>query len=540
MEKMANWFLGKNSRQTWLVRKFSILNFKFSLTEGLLVLLTLIVASFLRLYRIADYMTFLGDEGRDVMVAKGILEGNFTLLGPRASAGDFFLGPIYYYMIAPFLWLTRLDPVGPAIMVALFSIATVFLVYFVGKKLFGTKAGIMSAMLYTVSPLVIVYSRSSWNPNPMPFFSLLSLYILFVALKNNILKLFILVGFLLGIAIQLHYLTVFLGVIVFTFVLLGNLFQDRKKIFIKYLKQYGSLLIGFIAGIFPFLLFEGRHGFPNTKTIFNFVFIDSGANNYPPQESFVSHITDTFFRLFGRLITFFPSPDRIETHTYTNLDLWYWGTILLATASILALFFVKDKLKIILFALWLFFGVVLFGFYKKSIYDYYFGFMFPLPFLLVGNLLSSLWSTKKLKVAGIAVSVVLFTGLMAINLFGNPFKYEPNRQKDQAKNIAEFVLSKTGGKPFNFALITGGNSDHLYRYFFEIENRAPVTIENIAIDPERKSVTSQLLVICEQKDCQPLGNSLWEVAGFGRAEITGEWDLIFVKVFRLVHFSENN
>src|SRR5690348_469854 len=85
----------------------------------------LFLAAFLRLYRISDYMTFLGDEGRDVLVAKGILEGHFTLLGPRSSAGDFFMGPAYYYMITPFLWLFQYDPVGPAVMVALIGIVTV-------------------------------------------------------------------------------------------------------------------------------------------------------------------------------------------------------------------------------------------------------------------------------------------------------------------------------------------------------------------------------------------------------------------------------
>jgi 4-amino-4-deoxy-L-arabinose transferase-like glycosyltransferase len=99
-------------------------------------------------------MTFLGDEGRDALVAKGILEGNFTLLGPRSSAGDFFMGPIYYYFITPFLWLWHLDPVGPAIMVALFSVATIFLTYWVGKKFFNQTAGLFAAALYAVSPLV--------------------------------------------------------------------------------------------------------------------------------------------------------------------------------------------------------------------------------------------------------------------------------------------------------------------------------------------------------------------------------------------------
>ena len=50
-----------------------------------LLLLILFVAAFFRIYRISDYMTFLGDEGRDAIVAKNILHGNFTLLGPGLS-----------------------------------------------------------------------------------------------------------------------------------------------------------------------------------------------------------------------------------------------------------------------------------------------------------------------------------------------------------------------------------------------------------------------------------------------------------------------
>ncbi|MBI1982345.1 MAG: hypothetical protein HYS68_02065, partial [Candidatus Levybacteria bacterium] len=74
------------------------------------VLGILLVAAFLRLYKISDYMTFLGDEGRDALVVYGILHGKFTLLGPTASVGGFFLGPIYYYFMAPFLWLFNYDP----------------------------------------------------------------------------------------------------------------------------------------------------------------------------------------------------------------------------------------------------------------------------------------------------------------------------------------------------------------------------------------------------------------------------------------------
>src|SRR6185312_16623596 len=102
-----------------------------------LLLLILLLAAFLRLYRIQDYMTFLGDEGRDVLVVWNILHGHPTLLGPTASVGGFFLGPIYYYFMTPFLWLFNYNPVGPAVMIAIFGVITIWLVYKIGSEFFN-------------------------------------------------------------------------------------------------------------------------------------------------------------------------------------------------------------------------------------------------------------------------------------------------------------------------------------------------------------------------------------------------------------------
>src|SRR5690242_3578506 len=105
---------------------------KHAIVLGLLLLLA--VGAYLRLYRISEYMTFLGDEGRDMLVMKRmIMDHKFTLLGPTASVGGFFLGPIYYYFMLPFVWASGMNPAGAAVMVALFGIATIYLVYLVGK-----------------------------------------------------------------------------------------------------------------------------------------------------------------------------------------------------------------------------------------------------------------------------------------------------------------------------------------------------------------------------------------------------------------------
>lgn len=503
----------------------------------IVLIIILLVAAFFRLYRVSDYMTFLGDEGRDVLVVKGILEGNLTFLGPRASAGDFFTGPIYYYMMAPFLWLWQLDPVGPAIMVGLFGVATVFLVYIVGKNFFNEKTGLIAAALYAVSPLVLQYSRSSWNPNALPFFALLTMFVLYKGITQvRSWKYFLLTGFLLGICIQLHYISLFLAAAIAILVFAMNWYLHGKIKIVQTLKYYLQIFAGFIIGFAPFLAFEVRHGFPNTKTIFSFVTKDSVETGYATYNAFYEPIADVFFRIFARLVFNYPISSNYDLYPLIALQLTGLGILIAAVTSIILVVRTKNKFAAMLLLTWLVVGVFLFGFYKKPIYDYYLVFIFPVPFLLIGYLLAKISDLKKGKVVyGIILSTVLASGLIIYNLSNNPFMQEPNRQKNQIRDIAEFVASKTDNKPFNFGLITPANSDHGYRYYLEIMDRKPVTIENDMVDPERRTVTDQLMVVCEDKDCKPLGDPLYEVAGFGQAEIAGQWDLQHVKVYRLIH-----
>ena len=56
------------------------------------------------------------------------------------------------------------------------------------------------------------------------------------------------------------------------------------------------------------------------------------------------------------------------------------------------------------------------------------------------------------------------------------------------------------------------------------------------VDPERKTITDQLFIVCEEIPCSPVGHSLWEVSGFGRGEIAGEWQVSVLKVYKLTHY----
>ncbi len=512
---------------------------KWFLCAGILVIL--LVGAYLRLYKISQYMTFLGDEGRDVLVVKRmIVDHKFTLLGPTASVGGFFLGPIYYYFMLPFLWLWQLDPTGPAVMVAIFGIATIYLVFRVGKDFFGSVAGLVAASFYALSPVVIAYSRASWNPNLVPFFSTLLIWLLWrVVVRKRWRELFW-VGVALGLGLQLHYLFMFL----FSVVAVWFLLYGRSKKMLRYYLLGG---IGFVIGYGPFLAFELRHGFPNTQSIIRFVF--AGKDTGFSAQQFFANISDVSFRLFGRLLLRYPQPEIEATFSPWKMKSWIVSVyaLLFGSIGLLLSFLVKHYRSVrqrmsdgtykavILCSVWFIALLFLFGLYKKGIYDYYFGIFFSLPFLLTGFVISRLWR-HSITLRWVAIG--LWASLLILNWEGRPFLHPPNEQLGQTKMIAAAAYDKAGGKPYNFALVTGNNSDHAYRYFFEIWGNKPVTIENEMNDPKRETVTDQLIVICEISECKPLGHPLWEIAGFGRAEIAGEWDISFVKILKLVHWRE--
>ena len=68
--------------------------------------LIILAAAFLRLYRLDEFVTFLGDQGRDAIIIKRILTlEHFPAIGAPSSVGQVYLGPFYYYLMAPFLLL---------------------------------------------------------------------------------------------------------------------------------------------------------------------------------------------------------------------------------------------------------------------------------------------------------------------------------------------------------------------------------------------------------------------------------------------------
>ncbi len=476
------------------------------------MILILLVAAFLRFYNLSGYLQFLGDQGRDVLIVKGmIVEHQWTLLGPNASVGGFFTGPIYYYFMLPFLWLFKLDPVGPAYLSAVFGLATVVLIYWLGREFFEKRVGILAALLVTISPKMIEISRFSWNPNPVPFFALLTVSFLYLAVKKQKIIYTFLTGVCVGVMVQLHYIDLIFVPILFLSILWLPLKGSR---WIHILAAGG----GFLLGDSLFLIFETRHGFPNSQSVWEFV-TRRGQTVAPRSLNFVGLFLEMLRRLYGMLFNL------------RDLNLLIYPLVLGSLTAFIAR--PKDKIVTKILLVWLVVGIFGIGSYKGELYDHYFGYLYPLPFLFTALGFDYLLSKKWL----VPIFVLGFSTLIYFSVKGWFIWQPPHNMLDQVKEIDKTILDFSQNKPFNLGLISSYNSDYSYRYFLELWDKAPVTIENPQNDPERKTVTSQLMVICENKKCEPLGNSRWEIAGFGRAEIVNETlGPAGIRIFKLIHY----
>ncbi|MCL5785026.1 MAG: glycosyltransferase family 39 protein [Patescibacteria group bacterium] len=479
------------------------------------------MASFLRFYHLPEYMTFLGDEGRDALVVKGILiNHHFPLLGPPTSVGNIYLGPLYYYMMAISMAIFWLNPAAAAGMVALLGLATVGLIYYLSREWFGKLPAAIAAFLYAISPVVIVYSRSSWNPNPAPFFTLLAILGLYKSHKTLDFRWLILTGAAAAAVVQMHYLALIMLpilAVLWVYELFRQRFIGLKFRYFKVGSVVGIVL--FLLLLSPLVLFDLRHNFMNYKAISTFFLNRQTTVNLNP--------VNTLERIWPIY-----SHDLIDRYIAGDNYLLVFAIAVFVLLPILVALWQAVRVKKIrwvnlVLAIWLLGGMGGLALYKQTIYDHYLGFLSPVLFLLIGSFVNFFRKKWQWLIGGILVIL-----LAVINLQHSPLLLPPNNQLERTQQIAKFVIGQSQGQPFNFALISAHNYDAAYQFYLDIYGHKPRQVPF--------EVTDQLFVVCEDTICLPVGHPKYEIAAFGWTTVASEKDFAGVKVFKLIHNPAEN
>ena len=271
------------------------------------LLIIVISALWIRTYHYNEWLFFKWDQARDaILLAPAIKHGpeHLPLLGPRATKiGDDYLrlGPAYYY--TQYLTGVIFHSTEPAIFAysdLFFSIASILLLYLFLRIYFTQGISLLATLLYSFSFLVIQYSRFSWNPNSVPFFTLLTFYGLLrfsIATQfKNKLKWLALWALGFVIASQYHFFAFFVltGVsgIFFIYYFFQNKKITKKSCTLKQSFIYISTVL-IIFGILytPVIVSDIKTNGSNTKLFFK-MFNESGREDKSFSEKLIRNFRE--------------------------------------------------------------------------------------------------------------------------------------------------------------------------------------------------------------------------------------------------------
>jgi len=373
------------------------------------------------------------DQARDAFISQEIYQNHdLKIIGPSAASEGLYHGPAYWYLIGPVYLLFRGNPSGPLALLIILNALGVFLIFYLGKKLFDQKTGLLAAFLYAISFAQTQYAFYFGNPAPA-ILTIMLFYLgwLMLIFYQNPWG-WLLIGLNLGFSIQFEFFLIYL----FTAVILFLIFfrKEIKKSF--KLKFFLIGLLGFIFSISNFILAEFKFGFKTTKTLFNLIF------NH--KEATVKLATSTFTGRLGQEVI------------YNLFSFWPKISRFLAVALILSLVFFlikksKFRKQMAFLLIWLGSNLFLDIFRPSQLYYVGIGLSAGL-IIFVAWLLVEIFNFKKIFFFFFLAVIILSNSLLILRQ--NPkgslkeiYVQEGMMLKDE-KTVVDKIYQDAAGQPF--------------------------------------------------------------------------------------------
>lgn len=465
-------------------------------------------AAFLRLYRIAPFTTFLSDQGRDAIIVKRIVTlEHLTAIGPPTSVGHIFLGPFYYYLIAPFLLISRLNPVGMAVGMALISIAGMGVCYWMVRREFGHRVATIFLVLMTFSSILIEYSRFSWNPNPLPYFAFATIYAWYISLKTHSIRWAVTAGSLLALSLQLHYLANLLALPMFLSLIVAVIYNRRILVWIKIIAATCAGVAFFSA---PLILFDLKHGFINSK---NFIGLFSGkeVSSGGISSGGIQQTAQAFFT------------PALNFHISTPAVLFFMLFIAMLGLYVLR---TKSSKLIPIHATLILLYILGFSYLVSYRHPHYYMSIYLSFYLLLAYTINRIASRTIYIRFALITLMILYIGANAKNYYF--FTREPNEQVRHAQRVAISLEKQIKNKPFNIATWPIDFAEDPYLYFLELKGHKPA-------NRELSEVTEQMFVLCNTEPCSIINSPSWNINMFGPAKVAYKWKVEGIIIYKLVH-----
>lgn len=398
------------------------------------LILIITLGGFLRLHEFSDWLHFELDQSRDARVVDDAVlsgPGELTLLGMKAGGTSLRLGPGFYYLEYVSALLFGGTPEGMAAIIPILSIASIGLFYLLARRFFGTRLTLGLTLLFSVSAYLVMYGRFAWNPNPIPFFSLLGFYALLRSVAPGALhpgRWFVLSAFAIGFATHLHFLAFLaLPTVAFLFLLV------RRPRFSG--KAWGAAIAAFLVFYVPVVLNEIETGSANSKAFFKAVTEKSSKEDHSLSAKLVKNTIEHGLGYLvvtsgyegGDFFRFKKTEDGITTECNARCQNgWIYGagSMIIFALGLLSLGFLwwktreREKSDVLLLSgIWFSVTFLLFLPLAYGFAPRFFLVTAPIPFLLLGFLAEATTRLLPWKKAAIAVTVAGIAGLTFSNLW---------------------------------------------------------------------------------------------------------------------------
>lgn len=418
-------------------------------SEYIILLIIFSLALILRFFYFPQNTYFGFDQARDAYAVKEILNGDLKVVGPPTAAQVIQHGVLYYYIFAPFYFLSVGDPTFTAVFLRVLNALGVFLVFLIVFPMFGRVTAFFAALLFAVSYEQTQFSLFLNHPS-LAVISVLIFYLGFSTWLFRKKAWGLLVSiFGLGLSIQFEFVEIQLLGIFLLFLIIFKNFISKIT-----LKNLGISLFVFLLPLSTYIISEIKNNFPIIRNIPNLIFHSSSSNSKNSISEFLFIINRHF-------------QDNLAANSYIASIIGLVFLIMLIRLITKGIF----RKQLIFLSLWFFGGLLVYFFINNDGYFYNTGTSIAL-LIFAAFLISKLYAKSKL-LAFLLLFLTLLSNMYLItknNPLGPNQKINPQvglLLKDQQK-IVDFIYEKAKGEEFAVnALSMPYNVNTTWSYLFE-------------------------------------------------------------------------
>lgn len=247
----------------------------FLVLSAVVLLYTAISAIFIV---ILGNFSFWFDPARDLLLALSNLRKP-TLIGPPSGIPGIFYGPYWIWLLSIILIISK-DPRFVIFVIGILFYMVLFPFFLLKFSTIFSKTIIIALLVFFTFGNFFSYTTNMWNPNIAPLlFLILSLLISrlnYSLSHNSFLKSFA-IGIFVALIMNFHLsfgTTVLVGTSLYMILYTGLLFKKNIRLrqsFLRSILMYFCFVAGVILVYLPFLFFELRHNFLQTKELYKTV-----------------------------------------------------------------------------------------------------------------------------------------------------------------------------------------------------------------------------------------------------------------------------